>query len=282
MKTRLTLLLCIHLICPWFSAADTPVISQANSHQLNNSSENHAAQQGLNKLRSALTVLGNKSPITVELHTTFSDVHDDHLKQGEVSAILSASNEGFQLTYPATELLKIDKERTQLSTSEQDNDTDSIAPTLAAANKLKAIDLNKTLNMATELLLLMQRATFIADKSHYSPSAQRNLLTFELPIDMMLRNKRTRQYVDEFTATYKLYINAEGIPLRSELVFEGSGSAYLVLHMSAYGNQSETFQVVNNRLILASSESTKGSTSIFGDFERKQTKAMRLLTHTND
>lgn len=239
---------------------------------------------GLEKLIASLSYLNTQNSVSVSLDSTFTDIHDDKTKQGQVTVWLSASEQGFQFVFPPAELEKIAQEKQQLAqlTDLKNQDTDSITPTTAAANKLRAIELNKTLNIASELSFLIKRAQFLPEQSNYSSNQAQSILSFSLPIEMMLKNKRTRNYVDDFKANYRLFINSNGVPLKSELSFEGSGSAYLVLHIKAYGAMVESYQVVNNRLILAESESVKGSQSLFGDFERKQTKSLRLFNDFNN
>lgn len=230
------------------------------------------AVDGLTDLKTALKRLNGNSPIIAQLNSSFADVHDEVHKGGEVTVLIHENKQGFQLTYSANELAKMTAEK-QAKIS---ND-DAPSPTLDAAYKLQAIDLHTSLTANVTLDLTLQKATLISEKANIYNDEEIRVLAFDLPMEMLISSKRTRQYVNDFSARYEVFIKEDGTPIKSELNFQGSGSAYIVLSVKAYGKTVKHYQVVKNRLVVAKSSSTQGSKSFFGDFERNEEKSIVVM-----
>lgn len=237
----------------------------------------HVVADGLADLKTALTRLQGQQPIQAELISTFADTHDEQLVEGKVQALLTANQTGFHLTYPITELAKIEEER--VAKLKNENIT---SPTFDAAQKLNAIDLTKMLSSSDNLARFIEQAIFLKEEITELQGQRVRLLTFDLAMETLMTNKKTRKYVDDFSASYQIWIANDGTPLESKLSYEGSGSAYLVLSIEAYGSNTEYYQVRNNRLLLVKAESTRGSKSFFGDFERKEQKTLTLMPNSEN
>lgn len=230
------------------------------------------ADDGLNDLKNKLKQLQGTTPITAELNAAFVDQHDDDMKQGEVKVLLKDNSTGFSLIYKAEQLTMMAIEKAQ-----KVQDEDSPSPTLDAAAKLKAVDLHRVLSASEDFLQFINRGEFIGESIAQLDGRSVRLLTFELPMEVLIHNKRTRKYVDDFQARYQVWLDSDGTPLKSHLAFQGSGSAYLILNVEAYGQNTEFYQVINQRLVLSNSQSKHGSKSFFGDFERNEQKKVTVI-----
>ena len=230
------------------------------------------ASDGLNDLKNKLKQLQAKTPIIAELRASFVDQHDDDIKQGEVKVLLKDNSTGFSLTYKTEQLTMMATEKAQKAQNE-----DSPSPTLDAAAKLKAVDLHRVLSASEDFLQFINRGEFIGESITQLDGRNVRLLTFALPMEVLIHNKRTRKYVDDFEARYQVWLDNDGTPLKSHLDFQGSGSAYLILNVEAYGQNTEFYQVINQRLVVSSSQSRHGSKSFFGDFERNIQKQVTVI-----
>ena len=148
---------------------------------------------------------------------------------------------------------------------------------LDAAYKLKAINLHKVLTASTNLSQFLERAEFLSERIDVFNQENVRVLAFDLPMEVLIYNKRTRKYVDDFSARYEILIRDDGTPIKSELNFQGSGSAYMILSVEAYGKNTEFYQVVNDRLVVTKRATTNGSKSFFGDFERNEEKVIVIM-----
>lgn len=231
-----------------------------------------SAADGLTDLKNALKRLDGNSPIIVELNSSFADIHDEELKNGKVTVVLNDNQHGFQLTYSADELAKMQAEKLAKVSNE-----DAPSPTLDAAYKLKAINLHKVLTASTNLSQFLERAEFLSERIDVFNQENVRVLAFDLPMEVLIYNKRTRKYVDDFSARYEILIRDDGTPIKSELNFQGSGSAYMILSVEAYGKNTEFYQVVNDRLVVTKRATTNGSKSFFGDFERNEEKVIVIM-----
>lgn len=224
---------------------------------------------GLSDLKNALHKLQGQKPIAATMKSSFVDQHDKQITSGEVLVRLNDNEQGFHVTYSTSELAKIAVEKKAKAKNE-----DALAPTLDAAIKLNAIELQKTLSSSSNLVDFIEQTTFISEEKVMLKDQEVRLLTFDLAMETLITNKRTRKYVDDFSASYQIWIKPDGTPVESKLTFNGSGSAYLVLSVEAYGENIEYYQVIEERLVLVGSESIRGSKSFFGDFERKANKEL--------
>lgn len=232
-----------------------------------------SAEQGLVDLQQALKRFDTQMPIAAELSSSYSESLDEEIKQGKVKVKIMDNAKGFQLSYRSDELALMLAEKKQ-----QINDEDAITPTLSAAYKLKAIDLQNLLAANVNLSLFLENAKYINEAQELLDNENTRVLNFEIPIEMLLKSKRTREYVKKFSAQYKLWIKDDGTPIKSELNYKGSGSAYIILKVKAYGERTNHYQVINNRLVVAQSYSKQGSKSFFGDFEQKEEKEITILS----
>lgn len=220
------------------------------------------AADGFSDLQRALQALQSEALIQADVVSEFSETRDpeDPKRSGHVRFRLTDDQQGLQVHYDRSTLRKLEQER-QLRTENEEADT----PTLNALSRLDAIDLNAMVAAAANLQRSLQRAQFVQEQARLIDGRAVRTLRFALPLEAVLQDKKTRGYVSSFDASLEIDIDEAGVPLALRRQYHGKGRAYLVISLEAYGQQTERFQVVNNRLISVQYHSESGWRSTFGD-----------------
>lgn len=229
---------------------------------------------GVADLRAALERLQGDGPISGMLESTVVDYRgkgkDKVEKNGRVAINLEDGKRGLQITF-SNEVLDLVDAEAYNKIKDENADT----PTLNAVNRIEATELKTLLSSASSLIRRLEQATFIDEQEiDYLGKAMR-ILNFELPIETIVSDKRTREYVDNFQGNFQIIIDQDGTPLETQLDFEGDGRAYIVLTMEAYGSGVTKFKVIDQRLVTMHQETTTKFKSTFG--ERETTETMQLV-----
>ncbi|QGX39576.1 hypothetical protein [Permianibacter aggregans] len=234
-----------------------------------------ASADGLADLQSALQILQAQEKIQAQVISEFAETRDpdDPKRSGFVRFQLTDDHHGLQVHYDRETLRKLEQER-QLRTQNEDADT----PTLNALSRLDAIDLNAMVAAAANLQRSLQRAEFISEQPRLVDGKPVRTLRFALPLEAVLQDKKTRGYVSSFDAHLEIDIDERGVPLTLRRQYHGKGRAYLVISIEAYGQQTERFQVINNRLISIHNHSESGWRSTFGDGNTVSQRALTVAT----
>ena len=226
-----------------------------------------ASADGLSDLKSTLATLNGSEPIKATLSTQTSYQQGEGksklVKEGHGQVLLTANKSGLQVTYSDEILAKLEQEaRAQIQ------DENAPTPTLNAINRNSATELKNILSAASSIDRMITLATFIDEQPFEQNGQNLRKLTFDLPMNAIINDKRTREYVKKFASNYKVIIDDEGLPLSSTLTFSGKGRAYIVLSVKAHGYSKATYQVVNQRLVQTMEESGSTFDSTFGYSER--------------
>jgi hypothetical protein len=230
---------------------------------------------GLTDLTQALTRLNVNQPISAVLQSSFVEHKGKgksvQTKQGQVAVLVADNAQGLQVTYARDVLATITQESKQKLIDEN-----AKTPTLSAMNRLDTIEINHMLFAAERLLHRIKQANFINETQVTYQQRQLRSINFNLPLEAMIDDKKTREYVSKFSSTMSVVIDEQGIPLMSKLSYQGKGSAYIVFSLSAQGELTSTYQVVKHRLILAHSEFNSSFSSTFNDVEAQELKTLQL------
>ncbi|WP_448568208.1 hypothetical protein [Thalassotalea ganghwensis] len=234
-----------------------------------------ALADGLSDLTSKLALLKGSQPIKATLNTQTSyqqgDGKDKVIKNGLGEVILSANTTGLQVTYSDETLLKLEQEaRAQIK------DENAPTPTLNAINRNSATELKNTLSAASSIERMIAQATYIGEQSFEQDNQTLRKLSFDLPMQAIINDKRTREYVSKFSSNFEVVIDDEGVPISSELTFSGKGRAYIVLSVKAHGFSRSTYQVIHQRLVQTLEESGSTFDSTFGFSERSEQNILTL------
>lgn len=229
---------------------------------------------GLADLKAALKRLQTDTSITASLHSAFEQTReeDEPKRTGDVRVRLTHDINGLHVTYDQKVLDKMEAER-NLKQQQEDADT----PTLNAMERLEASELQSYFSAASQIERVINKARFLDENPVLKEGRALRLLRFALPLESVIDNKKTRQYVSDFEASYKVYIDEQGTPLEIHSDYHGKGRAYIVISVEAYGSQTEQFSVVNKRLISLSSHSKSGWRSTFGDGETISSRKLEVF-----
>lgn len=208
---------------------------------------------GLADLQQALASLEGTTPISATLTNTFTEKRgegkDLKEQQGSADILLNDDGLGLQITYSKAILAAMDEEARQKL-----EDEDVPTPTQDAVNNLEASELKTTLSAAGNLQRFIQKATFQREEKQQCEQGEIRELSFDLPLEAVISNKKVRGYVNDFDGQYKIWIDQQGFPLKSALSFSGSGRAFIFFSMEAQTHATTHYQVVGNRLVILDRE----------------------------
>ncbi len=229
---------------------------------------------GLADLKQALERLQGRGPISAVLEATIIDNRgkgeDKVERNGQVAVDLEDGESGFKITFSHHVLNQVDVEA-----NEKIKDEEANTPTLNAVNRIDAAELKTILSSASSLLRRLELARFIDEQAVVYDGRAVRVLNFDMPIETLVRDKRTREYVDNFKGNFQVIIDDDGTPIETQLDFKGDGRAYIVLTAKASGSGVSKFKVIDQRLVTMHQEMTTKFESTFG--EREMTETMQLV-----
>jgi hypothetical protein len=226
----------------------------------------NAIADGLSDLKGALERLNGSELITAYYQSQFLEISDaddeDDRKEnnGLVKVQISDSEQGLQVTYDQAVMNKIEAESMQKSLDEK-----SDTPTLNAVRDINATRMRNLLSAAPNLLRRIAKAEFVGEEQHEFEGQPARLLTFSLPLEAIIDDKKTREYVSKFEGKYSILIDDNGVPLESKTQFKGKGRAFVILSVKANSSNYNRYQVIDNRLVRVHNEYRREFSSTFGD-----------------
>lgn len=203
---------------------------------------------GLSDLKAALGSLQGNSPISATVESSFTQKRGKPKKlktnTGLIQVDLTDDHHGLQLTFNDAVITKLEDESKQKELDEEAN-----TPTLNAVDNVGVAEMKRMLSAAPSLLRFINKATFINEETINYQQQQLRQLNFQLPLEAIIENKDIHEYVDEFTGSYQVIINSNGIPLETKLEFQGSGSAYIFFTMELSQSNQNNFKLIDDRLV---------------------------------
>lgn len=225
-----------------------------------------ASADGLADLQAALEKLNGSAPITAYYETQFlevSDADDEDDRQennGLVRVQLTDSEQGLQVTYSQDVMNKIEAE-----SMEKIVDEEADTPTLNAVGDINATRMRNLLSASSSMNRRIAKAEFVSEEAQEFEGQPARLLTFNLPLNAIIDDKKTREYVSKFEGKYTILIDENGVPLESKTRFKGKGSAFVILSVKANSSNYNRYQVIDNRLVRVLNEYHREFSSTFGD-----------------
>jgi len=218
----------------------------------------------LSELKATLTALNGADTITAVLSASFKKVivdgNDKKIKFGALQTELIASPSGLTVSYNSETLRKLREEGKQKRENEE-----AATPTLMAAREVKTDSLTSILSSADILLAKIEQGELInEERIDYNGGSVRSL-TFSLPLQFFIENKKVRGYVDEFESSYQVLINDQGIPFETRMNFSGEGTAYVIFSLETVTHKVTRYKVFGDRLVRISKESKSINNSTFND-----------------
>lgn len=234
------------------------------------------ASDGLAQLTQALSKLQTTSPVHAKLNFSFKEWRGKGKSQQNFSgnAVLRVeqNQQGLNVNYQPQVLTNLAQEAQARVKDETVN-----TPTLSALDRLNTIEINNMLSAAASLARRMEQATYIDETQVSFNDSLKRSINFSLPLEALIRDKKTRGYVNKFSGDFSVIIDEDGTPLQSKLKFSGKGSAYIIFSVKAYGEAVTDYQVSNNRLVLAKQSYVNGYESTFNDGEVTEYHQLTLL-----
>lgn len=230
-----------------------------------------ACADGLSDLENALTRLQSKMPMSavIELSYTQKREEDSPIESGNVAVSLDDNDNGLQITYNKALLEKMAFETQQKSLND-----DAITPTLSSINRLSPRNLQTMLSAATGLRDRIKQLSFIDEKKQSYQGREVRVLSFDMPIETIIDDKKAREFVTKFKASYRIWIEDDGTPVETQMTFKGKGSAYVFFSLEAKSSAVSKYRVSNGRLLRTQSESKFAYSSPFGDSETTELETL--------
>jgi hypothetical protein len=225
-----------------------------------------AETEGLGLLKNALGELQGSLPISAIYQRTYKDISDADAKDdrketfGLMTVLVTNDDQGLQVVYPQTLLSTIEEESSAKAVDEEAD-----TPTLNAVNGINAAGLRDQLSSANKMLREINKATFIDEQATTYNNSPARLLRFNLPLEAIINDAKTRDYVSTFEGVYKIVIDENGVPLETQLEFNGKGRAFIVLSVKVDNSEVSKFEVIDNRLVRVHHEYSNAISSTFGD-----------------
>jgi hypothetical protein len=230
--------------------------------------QSHTALDSLNK---ALVKFDSNAAISGKLKIAFKNRRGEGKKlkktEGSAALYLTHDKSGLVTTY-STDLIK------QIAIETEANIVDETAktPTLDAINGTGMSSLMRTLSPADSVRKLLKNARLKAVETlSGKDDADRTVITkrlhFSLPMEAIIDDKETREYVKDFSGSLIIETDETGVPVLLKTKFDGRGRAYVFFKVAASGNTTQHFEIINNRLVLVDREVFAKFETTFGDGE---------------
>lgn len=231
---------------------------------------------GLNDLQSALAKLENRGAVSGTLHVSFSEFRDDgddkKVKTGDIKSMLSHNVDGLDIRYSEEVLNKISQEN-KAKIANEEIDT----PTLNGAEVLSASAIIPIFSSAQKINEYINQGEFINEQAINHNDKNLRLLSFNLPLESFIDDKKIRGYVSKFQGSFGVVIDDSGVPIETRMSYSGKGSAYIFFSLSAESEIISTFQVNSGRLVQTKRTVSSSSSSTFND--RKYQGTWQLTLH---
>lgn len=237
---------------------------------------NAVKASGLADLRQALLPLQANIPIQASLNIDATKKNgngkDAEVLHSNIDLVLNSHQGNFQFNYDKSLLDIIKQEQKQ---RRKDNNVNT--PTINAVSQINTIELHNMLSAGENLIDYLDSLTFVEEKVVDHQEEKMRLLTFNIPMEAVVFDKKFRRYVDDFSGQYHIYINEEGLPQESTFEFYGRGRAYIVLTAKILGHGREQYEVIDDRLVTLHSESSVTTETTFGDNEFVNIKRLTII-----
>lgn len=242
----------------------TKTILRATAISVVLSYSSFAQADGLTDLKTALKNLTGEAPLSALVESYYTEKRGkkkkEKTKNGLIQVSLSESSHGFNLSYDQETLAKLDVE-----SSEKEQNEEANTPTLNALAGVGVDEMRNMLSAAPNLLRFINKAQFLNEEYIEHDSQQIRQLNFDLPLEAIIENKEVHEYVDEFTGKFHIKIDNNGVPIESNIFFEGNGSAYIFFSMDITQSSNNFYSLIEDRLVNIKKTFEMKRSSTWGD-----------------
>lgn len=219
----------------------------------------------LEKLQARLSQLTGTTPISAQFNNQIKNLRgegdEQRVRTGEAILDISDDGSGLQVHYSQSLLSLVEQEQRAKTEDEEIN-----TPTLMALDGLDAIDLQTMLSAANSLERALLSSEYVGVLEQPETDEGETVLQFDLPLEAIIDDKKTREYVNKFDGQFLITVAEDGTPLHSTISFKGKGRAYVLMSISAWLERKTEYALMGDRLLQVSREGKGGfSTSFFPD-----------------
>ena len=230
----------------------------------------------LEKLQARLAQLEGNSPITAQFSNQIENIRgegkEQRIRTGEANLGLSDDGSGLQVHYSQALLTQVEEEQAAKTENEEVN-----TPAMMALENLDAIDFQNMISAAPGLQRLIQRSSFAGIIESEEMVEGETVLEFDLPLEAIIDDKKTREYVNTFEGQFRVTVAEDGTPLRSNISFHGKGRAWVLMSISAWLERETQYQLSGDRLLQINRDGKGGfSTSFFPDTSWSSSESLTL------
>ncbi|NVE00042.1 hypothetical protein HUX62_18675 [Massilia sp. BJB1822] len=212
------------------------------------------AADGLSDLKAALARLQGTAPFKASLETKtwrrIGEGKEMEESSGQASIGLEENGQGLQLIYGKDVLARMEAEQRA-----QVKNPNAKAPTLGVAREFSPVELRTMTAAAANLARQLERVSYKNEKTAVYNGSQVRQLTFSVPLETL--SDRDRKYIKDFDGTFDLWIAADGTPLASHTLVNGSGRAFVVVGFDFRQEEDAVYGVSGDRLLMLRRESKR-------------------------
>lgn len=166
--------------------------------------------------------------------------------EGVVVAQASAGPAGLQVTWSPAVLAEADRDEQRRSA-----DPEASTPVRDALLDLKPLALAHALDAAPELLRALREAELLEVRPEQQDGSALTLLVLKVTPRL---GARDRKYVKELTATARLWLGPDGLPVASDQLVQVKGRALLVVSFESEQRETLRYARVGDRLVVVRRE----------------------------
>ncbi len=205
-----------------------------------------AAEPALADLKAALDGFKGRQPLTAELKVTVmhqlgqGDKAD--VREGEAQAAVRADGTGLHWGFSPAALARQQREWQKTL-----QDPDAATPLLTAQSEFTLPAVTRHVSAAEHLQRWVAMSRYQGHTRTQYLGHTARILTFQYGIERLSR--RDTRYVNNYHGELRIWIDPQGVPLRSEISTRLSGRAFIFVRFSSSTDESREYAAIGDRLI---------------------------------
>lgn len=227
----------------------------------------------LGDLKSTLATLTATTPVSMKFTHHFEqrtgEGKEATVIRGDVAGEVSETPTGLDLRWGPEVLLRARQEGRRRA-----DDPEAANPTQEGIAELGALQLSQRLDVATELIDVLGRATLVESRTDPLDGTPTRVLIVKLDPPLRARDKK---YVKEIEATAKIWLGADGVPVAAERRVKTGGRAFLVVTFESEERESFRFARVGDRLVVVRHELDRHGQGAGERSARKSTTNLEIV-----
>lgn len=222
-------------------------------------------------LIAALGRLGGSTVVRAQVshRHTYSQGDDPARPEGLVRATAVAGPDGLQVTWDRALLAEAEREERRLV-----SDPEAASPVRDALLDLRILALAHVLDPGPELLRILSGARLVEQRDEQKDGAPARLLVLTVTPALSARDRR---YVKELSATARVWLGPDGLPVAAEQHVTAKGRAFLVITFDLEQIERLRFTRQGDRLVATHRETEQRSAGAGEKSWRRSVTDLSLL-----